>query len=33
MLIGLPDVVDGLLVNAAWGVAGMLAKTRYSRRT
>ena len=33
MLIVLPDVVDGLLVNAVWGLAGMLAKTRYSRRT
>jgi hypothetical protein len=32
MFIVLPDVVDGLLVNAAWAVAGMLAKTRYSRR-
>ena len=33
MLIVWPDVVDGLLVNAAWAVTGMLAKTRYSRRT
>jgi len=33
MLIVLPDVVDGVLVNAAWAVAGMVAKTRYSRRT
>jgi hypothetical protein len=33
MLVGWTDILDGEIVNAAWAVAGMVAKPRASRRT
>ena len=33
MLVNWSDILDGEIVNAAWAVAGMVAKPRTSRRT
>src|SRR5262245_37560172 len=33
MLVNWSDILDGEIVNAAWAVAGMVAKPRTARRT
>ena len=32
MMVNWPDILDGEIVNAAWAVAGMVARPRTSRR-